>query len=846
MYLRLAIVVFTLTAILAQAWPAEAEEAAPADAEEGHPSPQDPRDAAEAALIRGLLEAEERRLAAQNEVIRGRQLLKARLYEAAYEAFQRANSFDPANEEARRGAAEARRYIEARSPAVADAISREIERARISEQHQMMEALNHIEEAQRLLDMVIAPLEGASDEERARVHVMRLQRLEEAAERLHRARLQLEGLPARANAQPHRDTVAALEVKVRELKAQNTAALNAVNREIALRIAKDNQAEVAAYVQRQKAELLREARLHRDMRQYDKAERIVLEVLRMDPADSDADSLLLEVQRLRRQYRDEKIRDTEIEERRRVLEGIERRAIPEVSPDRLMRYPSNWDELIKRKALGRPVMQMAAEDDESTRKIQQALLKRFTVEFNEQDIKDVLDHLKRISGVDIIYRPPEGEAEPPTVTLSVQEMQLENILRWVMTITGLNYEIRRGAIYVTSAAGLQGEKVTEIYDVRDIAIGVSDAGTMPGVEGEEEEEEGERRNLDEIIRLVLAADFGEGGGDVSVDENYNLMVVHTREVQRKVVELLAKLREAQAIQISVTARFLTVTDDFWEMFRSAIRGPYENQFGNFYTTAFTPGGVNKERNPFSTTFTPSNHFDEFRGLIQHRQLRGLQSVMGSNLGSNWAPNAGITALLSQGGWLHQIQCNWLLQAMKETQRADTLFAPHIIVYNNKFGWILWESEIPYIRTYQLAPAGVDLEPVIDVLREGATLQVRPTISADKKYITLDIWPRVTRLSSMGRTTMEGAGHVLPIDLPMVFTHDARTIATLPDGGSILMSGLAVNVHSRGRHGVPLLQDIPLIGNVFSDRSLQKDRRSFVIVVNARAILLDEEEAKQTR
>ncbi|MCX7934905.1 MAG: hypothetical protein N3A66_06560, partial [Planctomycetota bacterium] len=463
MHLRLAILVFILAAA-ARVWSAEGEEAAPPPAEaapaEKAPSAQDPKDAAEAALIRGLLEAEERQRAAQNEVIRGRQLLKARLYEAAYEAFQAALAFDAGNEEARRGAAEAKRYLEARSPAVADAISREIERARVSEQHQMMEALNHIEEAQRLLDMVIAPLEGATEEERARGYVVRLQRLDEAAERLHRARLQLEGLPARANAQPHRDTVAALEAKVRELRQQNTVALNAVNREIALRVAKENQAEVSAYVQRQKAELLREARLHRDMRQYDKAERIVQEVLRMDPADSEADSLLLEVQRLRRQYRDEKIRDTEVEERRRVLEGIERRAIPEVSPDRIMRYPANWDELVKRKALGRPTMQMAVEDDESTRRIQQALLKRFTVEFTDQGIKDVLDHLKRISGVDIIYRPPEGEAEPPTVTLSVQEMQLENILRWVMTITGLNYEIRRGAIYVTSAAGLQGEKVT--------------------------------------------------------------------------------------------------------------------------------------------------------------------------------------------------------------------------------------------------------------------------------------------------------------------------------------------------------------------------------------------------
>jgi len=880
-----------LTGALCSAVVAAEEAAAPAQAPaDAAAADADPQAAARDASQRGLLEAKEAQAAAVAQAARGEELFRAHQVAEAYDCFRNALALDPANEAARQGAEAARRILAARSDDLADAIPREVERVKIGEQHQQVQAGNNLEAARKLVDAAAAAGAGANEEEKAQDLVQRLGQLDQAQEVLLRAKLQLEGLPARLDATSRKNEAAQLEARIRELRAAQTAELDALNRGISARVAEQNASEVASYFQKQKEELLRQARAHRDLRQYDKAEVIIRKVMAMDPADAKVEVLLLEVQRQRRLYRDEKIRDEETEERKRVLENVEHRAIPEVSPEKVMIYPKEWDQVVKRKASQR---RSGEGEDDASKAIQRKLEKRHSVEFVQANIKDVIEHLRRISQVDFIYRPPAEGGEPPEINLRLNETRLDNILRWVMTITALNYEIRNGVIFVTSAAGLAGDKVTEIYDVRDIAIGVADAGTVPGVEGltgdgDEAPAEPESIALDEIVKRVLNADFADQG-EVQVDAaTGNMMVVHTREVQRKVLELLAKLRAAQAIQISVSARFLTVTDDFWEEFQNQF-GSIANgsttllPFNNYVTGARDEDGRRKYRNPWvnnsgsyqrNNNFTSSEHFDDMYGTVEHRRVNGINSVLGANLGTQVQTatfQPGMSFLLGQRGWLGQIQAAWLIRMMKESKKADELFAPHIVVNNNKYGWILWDTRIPYIKTYVVAPAGVDLEPVVEDLHVGTALQVRPTISSDKKYITLDIYPRVRKLmttregmprifmmSNFGAISTDGAAggggvaagggqlHSLPIDLPIVFEHNARTFATMPDGGAIVISGLSINVHARGRNGIPLLQDIPILGNAFSNRSLQKEKRSFVIVTNARSILLDEEEAKQTR
>jgi len=828
-------------ALLATALYGGEEAAPPANGSAETEEVKSVRDAVEQAAIQSMLSAEERQLEARQHVIQGDRLQKAGRHADALEAYMKALNLDPTNEQARRGRDEARRHVDAYTDTTAAAITRELERVRVGEQHSLMEVQNHIENAvARILEAEVEPGADLALPERSKMIVKQKGALDQASEHLARAKLLLAGISARIDTATHKDKVALLEARVRAVRHLKEAALQETNNVLALQTRKEHLTQAQEYIKRQKEELLKEARLHKDMQQYDKADRIVREVLAIDPSDSTANGLQQEILQERRYYRDANIKDREREERQRVLEKIEERAVPEVRPEYLIKYPDNWEMMTRAKASQTRRLD-AEEESEADREIRRRLEDRHTVEFVEASIDDVIAHLRQLANVNIIYQ--RGGEDVAPINLSVRDMRLDNILRWIMNITNLNYQIRDGVIHITTAERLEGAVVTEVYDVRDIAYAVGNARTPPGLgddDDDDDDDDGDGITLDEVVRRVLAEYFAGGGAEVELDDRGNLTVVGIRELQRRVQELLQRLRTAQAIQVSITSRFLTVTDDFWEEFSSTF-----TNFDNYLTGSLTSGGTAKVRDPTNANYSPSKHFDEMSGFVRHRRVGPLQSVLGANLGTSVSPVAGLTANITQAGWLGQVQTQWAVRLVKESAEADELFAPHIIVYNNRMGWFRWETEIHYVQTYQLAPAGTDLEAVIDQLQVGTLLQVRPTVSADKRYITLDIFPRVIKLMAMNSINLVGDFTDLTIDLPTIFEHRARTFATLPDGGSILISGLAINVHMNGRNGVPLIQDIPLIGNAFSRRATQKEKRNFVIMCNARMILLDEEEAKQS-
>jgi type II secretory pathway component GspD/PulD (secretin) len=95
-----------------------------------------------------------------------------------------------------------------------------------------------------------------------------------------------------------------------------------------------------------------------------------------------------------------------------------------------------------------------------------------------------------------------------------------------------------------------------------------------------------------------------------------------------------------------------------------------------------------------------------------------------------------------------------------------------------------------------------------------------------------------------RNVAIGGGAInLIVQLPTIEFRSVRTTVTLPDGGTILMSGLMLDNKFDAHDGVPFLSDLPIIGRLFGYDLKQRFKRNLLIVVSAQLILFDEEEAK---
>jgi len=236
-----------------------------------------------------------------------------------------------------------------------------------------------------------------------------------------------------------------------------------------------------------------------------------------------------------------------------------------------------------------------------------------------------------------------------------------------------------------------------------------------------------------------------------------------------------------------------------------------------------------------------------QGLTQNLlRLNPLASVLGSSITTN--PQQGA---YFQFRFLSGVQTSAILQAVRKDQTADQLLAPKLMQFNNQRAHILVAQQRSYIKDYDVS--GAVFDPVISSFLIGVVLEVKPTVSNDKRYITLDVRPgtaleitppQIIFITNAGLDVNIGGGAInLPIELPNLELRSINTTVTIPDNGTMLFSGLISDRKIDAKSGVPLLSDLPIIGRFFSTNNKERVRRNLLVLINSRVVLFDEEEAR---
>jgi general secretion pathway protein D len=108
---------------------------------------------------------------------------------------------------------------------------------------------------------------------------------------------------------------------------------------------------------------------------------------------------------------------------------------------------------------------------------------------------------------------------------------------------------------------------------------------------------------------------------------------------------------------------------------------------------------------------------------------------------------------------------------------------------------------------------------------GVILNVVPRVNSSGR-IMLDIEQEV---SSVVKTTTSG------IDSPTIQQRKISTKVLVNDGESLALGGLIQEKNSLSRGQVPILGDIPIIGNVFKNKTDKIDRTELIIFIRPRVV-----------
>ncbi|MCB9883253.1 MAG: hypothetical protein H6834_15800 [Planctomycetes bacterium] len=623
------------------------------------------------------------------------------------------------------------------------------------------------------------------------------------------------------------------------------------------------------------ARLMREARARFQSHEYDKAEDALQKVLRRKPEHEGAQELLEIVQRtsvdeeqmeLRRRFKIEWVK---------TFEEIIHSDLPQT--DVIMHEDlEHW-----RKVAARMPLTLGDTDtgelDERTRSIRRHIgastLMPSEIDDEIETVTEVFETIGKKIGVDI--QPGWGEDEAPETgspkrflglvggSMSVQQW-LDNL---PLTASRLHYRIKNGVIQIMPREQfLRENMILRMYEVREIVRNVAyyptkeiNLGSSDADAGFEEEPPeapliADPDSLPDLIQNNIAP----GGWDDGVCEviaGGTLVVKHTPDVHAQVAELLSGLRGATRMMVDIQSRFLRVEDNFLEDIGIDLRGLGDDSGG-----AGEPG---KGTELFFDDFgdNPGSALDpgppgtgNDLGIYYNNGSNGDILGRTENLYDIGLGNENV--LTNSGGFsvqytlLDDTQVEAILRAVSKSERLELVTAPRLLVFNTERANMSVTNQVSYVGDFdvEIAQAAAIADPVVDVITDGVILDVTPIISADRRFITLELRPTVaTLLRPIPEiTTSLGVGSPVTLQLPELEIQRIRTTVTLPDGGTLLLGGQHIAEKQDLQSGIPILSEIPVISFFFSRKGRYTSYRKLMILVKAQIIIPEEHEPDLSR
>ncbi len=497
---------------------------------------------------------------------------------------------------------------------------------------------------------------------------------------------------------------------------------------------------------------------------------------------------------------------------------------------------------------------------------------RFAPSFGTPDgggspLADVASFLQSLTGVNFMLSPKvvsELDEEQKSIKLQLPERSVRKVLDIITeTHENLRWKVDDGVVKFVTKDELKGGQVLATYEVRDLIHPIPDfpsremnVAPSGGVQLAEEEKTEREANIvtGDALEQLIKNNVAPGSWDADPQNSLKItpageMVVHqTPEVHEQIKKLLEDLREATGIMVDIQARFIKVEDNFLEDIGVDFRGLGQpglgtNSFFNDFGDPSTQSDLGKEIGQG----TDLGAFYD-KGLSGGDMRSRVEQLYDIGLGD---PNVvqGSGGLSFQWTYLNDLQLQLVLRAVSKSERVELVTSPRITVYNTARGNLAVLNQVAYVQDFnvEIAQAASIADPIVNVVQDGVVLDVRPVVSADRRFITLELRPTIANLKRPIRevVTTLGSQNSVTIQLPEVEIQKVRTSIPMPDGGTVLLGGMKVSDKQDMHSGVPILNKIPIISFFFDRKGQYVSNRKLLILLKASIVITSEhDQARQ--
>ena len=169
----------------------------------------------------------------------------------------------------------------------------------------------------------------------------------------------------------------------------------------------------------------------------------------------------------------------------------------------------------------------------------------------------------------------------------------------------------------------------------------------------------------------------------------------------------------------------------------------------------------------------------------------------------------------------------ILSTIATKTHVNVISSPKVLVLNNQAASLQVGDRVPIVTQQAISTIGGN-PPIVNSVQyqdTGVILKVTPRVNAGG-LVLMDITQEV---SDVINTTTSN------IDSPTIQERKINSSVAVQDGETVALGGLIQDSRSRGRSGIPYLQDIPILGHLFGQTNNEDKRTELMVLITPHVV-----------
>jgi type IV pilus assembly protein PilQ len=442
-----------------------------------------------------------------------------------------------------------------------------------------------------------------------------------------------------------------------------------------------------------------------------------------------------------------------------------------------------------------PAVNLAAEQRSQAGQAPAAVGPKYTgepisVNLKDVDLKDFFRLIHEISGLNVVLDPNVHG----TLTVVLDDVPWDQALDIVLKNNDLARELEGNVLRIATVDTLKKEADGRRAQIESEALAVEKVSVTRFLS---------YAHAKDVI--VTVKKFLSVRGDVVADERTNAVIVNDIPKVLPIIDRLLTQLDRKTQEVEIEARVVAATRTFardigtqlgfgWGDGHSAIGGA--SAVGSSPTTVsgLTPGYITV---PGSSGTGSGSTIPLFSNLAPTSPTSGLTFLNASN-------TVRIDAVLSMA------ESRGLLKVLSR---------PRVVTQNNIQAFVKQGVRVPIVTQAQLGGP-----PTVTYVDAFLRLTVTPQITSENTiFLNVDVENTTPNFG----TEVQGN--------PELITQQATTQVLVTDGGTVVIGGVIQTQNSITIDQVPLLGNIPILGNLFKHTQVQTSNQELIFFITPRII-----------